>query len=223
MIISTGIILLIYPIIIIIITFFSLKANLFDKRTFRMVFLIVPIALICVLLSVQLEYLGYGQLVILSNYIDSKVAISLYVSLIEEVLKSLCVLILFYKYGKKDFNAILLYAVGIGFGFSFIETILYRFYLQYGAEIIQWELVWRATITNGMHIVSQVAFATCYFAISQRRKISGIISVPLCILLAVFIHSGYNLLVSTPSFKWYGFVFVLIVSSVLVVRIRQIH
>lgn len=204
--------------------FFLKKANVsYPKR--KNIVIIILTSLITILLSLQIEYLCYPILIKLNNIFEPKITTALYVSVIEEGVKSAAIFLLFYKNSKKNFSSVLLIALGIGYAFSLLETLINIIYLYNPSGFAFSTLLWRSTITLLMHISTALAFGVglALVFINNTKYIKKVQYILGYLLISILIHATYNLLVSYENLKITAIGFIFLTLTALLYKLSHIR
>ncbi len=149
-------------------------------------------------LAISFELFTNIPIYMLSNSEEFTFAVSsvLTVPVIEETAKALLLFIFVFYYNFDDMADGIVYGAIIGFGFSASENLLYYVdtYLYVGAVAWAFILVLRTMVTSFAHgIFTAVVGAGLGFAkTTQMRNLRWFI-VPSALLLAIFLHSLFNL------------------------------
>ena len=158
---------------------------------------------------------GYISILAEEEMIDTAVYIA---PIVEEVLKLLPVLFIFYVFSPKD-RHIFVDAVAIGAGFATFENCCYI--LLSGMESLSYTLI-RGLAAGVMHIDCMLAVAFGLVAVRRYRAFSfpGIVGV---LSLSATYHALYNLLVSVPgSSEQTGYCLPILTAIILYLPYRNI-
>jgi len=157
---------------------------------------------------------------LLEQFTVSFKTISLYVApFIEEIVKSLFILVLIYKKRIGFMIDAAVYGFAIGTGFSLVENVFY-FKEMGDYNLIVW--IVRGFGTAFMHGGCTALFAVILIG-GKSRNVATFTSVFFAILAAYFIHSTFNQFYIQPIFQTIGIILIFPAVFILIFRYNELQ